>query len=572
MRLGLTAMARSALLAFALNTACTPTGPSTTSSGTTVHATAPKRVKAVVMAELPGLISKFERVLPGSDTVEQMVAAGMVVVDDAGRPRPQAAQDVPSIENGLWKVFPDGSMETDWKLRPGLTWHDGSPLTADDLEFTLTAAKDPETRSLFGRSGYERIDGVRSLDPGTLAVHWQATFIEADRILSPETGARFYGPLPKHLLERPYAETKAGMLDLPYWAQDYVGAGPYKLKQWIPGSFFVVQAFDGYALGRPTIDEFEVQFAQDANAAISRILSGEAEVLLGRGLDLSQATDAAAAWPGGKMDYGFKSWIVTWPQMLNPSPAIITNVQFRRALMYAIDRQQLLDTFLNRLTGVAHSYLNPREPEYPAFKDRITYYEYDPRRTAQMLSDLGYTMGGDGFLRDAGGEPLSVEIRTTAENTLHRPSTLAVQDYWQKAGLHVDVNFIPTQRQRDNEYRANKPGFELLQGRNDLSALSDLHSRTIALPENNYFGSNYARYSNPAFDALIDRYFGTISQADRTEIVAQIMVHISENLNAMGMYYSAEFSLISNRLTNARARQNGISNQTWNVQDWDATS
>lgn len=556
------------LLVLTCLTACAPAVPASSTQGATAPSS-PKRVKAVVMAELPGLISKFERVLPGSDTVEQMVAAGMVVVDDTGRPRAQLAQDVPSIENGLWKVAPDGSMEMDWKLRPGLTWHDGSPLTADDLLFTLTAATDPEVASLFGRSGYDRIESFTSPDQLTLVVRWKATFIEADRILSPETGARFFGPLPRHLLGRQYAEAKTGMLDLTYWAQDYVGAGPYRVKHWAPGTFFVLQAFDGYALGRPKIDEFEVQFAPDANAAISRILSGDAEILLGRGLDLTQATDAAAAWPDGKMDFGFKSWIVTWPQMLNPNPAIITNLQFRRALLHATDRQQVLDTFLNGLTSVAHTYLSPKEPEYPAFKDRVTYYEYDPRRAAQMLNDLGYVMGSDGFLRDGGGEPLTVEVRTTAENTLHRPTTLALQDYWQKAGVHVDVNFIPAQRQRDNEYRANKPGFELLQGRNDLSALSDLHSRVIALPENNYFGSNNARYASPAFDSLIGRYFGTISKTDRIEIVAQIVIHISENLNAMGLFYSAEFSLISNRLTNAHARQNGISNQTWNVPEWD---
>lgn len=539
-----------------------PGGQSTTSTG-------PKRLRGVVMAELPALISKFERVLPGADTVEQMVSAGLALVGDSGRPQAQLAQELPSVENGLWKVASDGTMETTWKLKPGLTWHDASPVTSDDLAFTLTAARDPDTAAWFGRGGYERIERVTNPDAQTLVIRWKSTFIEADRILSPETGARFYGPLPLHLLGRSYQENKAGMLDLPYWAADYVGTGPYKLKQWTPGSFFVLQAFDGYARGRPKIDEFEVQFSTDANTAISRILAGEAEVLLGRGLDLTQATDAAARWPEGKMDYGNKSWIVTWPQFINPNPPIIANLQFRRALLYATDRQQMLDTFLNGLTAVAHTYLSPNEPEFASFKDRVTRYEYDPRRATQMLGDLGYVTGADGFLRDSAGEALGVELRTTAENTLHRPTVLALQDYWQKVGVHVEVVFIPAQRQRDNEYRVTRPGFEVLQGRNDLSALNDLHSRTTALPENNYFGSNYARYMNPALDTLIDRYYSTIPQAERLETVAQIMAHITENLNAMGMYYSAEFSLISNRLTNARARQNGISNQTWNVHEWD---
>lgn len=530
----------------------------------------PKTVRAVVMAELPTLISKGDRSLPGADAIDAMVSAGFVITDDRGLLRPELADAIPDIENGLWKISPDGKMETTWKLKPIVAWQDGTTVSTEDLIFTLEVARDKRMTS-FSRSGYDLIERIDAPDARTLIVHWSQPFIEADRILSTESGSRHTGPLPKHLLEQTYKENWDNFLNSPYWSEDYVGAGPYKLRQWVRGSYMVLEGFDRYVLGRPKIDEFEVRFVPDANAAVASVLSGQSEIVLGRGLSLDQATDATARWADGKMDFGYKSWIAVYPQFINPSPTVIANLQFRRALMHGLDRQQMVDTFLNGLTSVADSYLSPKEPEYQAFASRLVRYEYNPQKAAELIEQLGYRRGADGMLQDAAGQPLAVEIRTTAENTLHRPTVLSIADYWQRLGIRTEVVFIPAQRQTDLEYRSTRSGFELLQNRNDLTALGNsMHSKYTSLPENNYFGAgNLSRYTNPELDALINRYYGTIAHAERTDIVAQVNLFVAENLNQMGMYYSAEFSLVANRLLNARARQSGLSNQTWNVYEWD---
>src|SRR4030095_14283228 len=84
---------------------------------------------------------------------------------------PQLAEAVPTTENGLWRVLPDGRMETTWKLRPGATWHDGTPFTSDDLLFTSTVVRDREL-VIFRDRSFPFIEGIEAPDPQTITVRW----------------------------------------------------------------------------------------------------------------------------------------------------------------------------------------------------------------------------------------------------------------------------------------------------------------------------------------------------------------------------------------------------------------
>src|SRR5207249_11289788 len=101
------------------------------------------------------------------------------------------------IGNGLWKVFPDGRMETTWRIKPGVEWHDGAPYTAEDLLFTLRASMDREL-PLLRRAAYGSIETALAPDPRTVTVRWAKPFIDADTLFSRELAL----PLPRHLLER----------------------------------------------------------------------------------------------------------------------------------------------------------------------------------------------------------------------------------------------------------------------------------------------------------------------------------------------------------------------------------
>ena len=82
----------------------------------------------------------------GLDALEELVSAGLTLRNSDGVLIPQLAESVPTVDNGLWQLFPDGRMETTWKIKPAARWHDGAPVTTADLLFTATVERDKEDR------------------------------------------------------------------------------------------------------------------------------------------------------------------------------------------------------------------------------------------------------------------------------------------------------------------------------------------------------------------------------------------------------------------------------------------
>ena len=402
------------ILLLVLAVACTPVSQ-LPSSGDSALAPQPARFKRVVGAILgdPAIIYRGQKItLPapaGNDELEELVMSGLTGVSgDDAHLVPKLAEIVPSIENGLWVVFPDGRMETTWKLRPNARWHDGTPFTTADLVFTSTVVQDRDL-PMFREPIYSSVESVVARDPLTLVVTWKQTQIFADTLF--QNGPVQNGPFPRHLLESTYLDSKANFTGVPYWGEEFVGTGPFKLREWVRGSHAVLSANDDYVLGRPKIDELVVKFIPDTNALIANILAGEVELTIGRTLLLDQALQVRDQWADGRMDISFKSWLVASPQLITPSPPVIGDARFRKALMYAMDRNQLSESFQGGLVPVADSYLQPNQPQYREIEDRIIRYEYDPRRAAQIIQDLGYAKGPDDMFRDGGGQPLAVEIR-----------------------------------------------------------------------------------------------------------------------------------------------------------------
>ena len=544
-------------------------GPSPQSGGS------PKRVTTSVMDEPSLFNAKLSSVaVRGMDAVEELLHVGLATLDPMGALVPRLAEAVPTIENGLWKLQTDGRMETRARIKAGARWHDGIPLTADDLLFTMVVGRDRELGA-FGNLAYDFIEAVEAPEPDLIVVRWRRPFIEADTMF---TRVRAL-PLPRHILEKPYSEDRASFTELPYWGDEFVGLGPYKLAQWVRGSHLILTANPLYAPGRPEIDEIEVRFISDPNAVIASVLAGSLDVTLGRGLSLEQAVLMRDQWRDGSMEVSPASWIILWPQFLNPEPAVMADIRFRRAAAHAIDRQQLVETLVFGLTSVGHTYLSPRDPAYPTTladpgaqpgAGGIARYEYDPRRAAALIEDLGYTKGTDGQYRDRGGQRLALEVRTSSGDTLRERLLLAVSDYWQRAGVGVEPMVIPRVQAQDAAYFHTFPAFILSRNPNSIAALTNFHSRAIPTAENGFKGTggtNYARYASPDLDSLIDRIFVTIPMAERLGAAGQIVHHMADQVNVIGLFYSTDQNMISSRLLHVNARAEGAT-EAWNAHEW----
>jgi peptide/nickel transport system substrate-binding protein len=548
--------------------ACAPAAsiPAAQSGTQPAPSATPKRIVVSVQAEPAVIIPKLSRVLPGSEAMEVLVNSGMTIVSPIGL-SPLVAEAVPTVENGLWKLLPDGRMETTWKIRPNAAWHDGTPFTAQDLAFTATVGTDIP---FFRHAAYVALTSVEVVDPHTALVHWDRPNILADAVFSSSLDKAVYtAPLPRHLLEQPYLTEKTSFDQLPYWTNQFVGTGPFRLREWVQGSHMLLEANDQYVLGRPKIDSLDVRFLGEANAVVTNVLAGAVDVTLGRGLAIDQALEIQAQKPDADVKIGKFNWVTIYPQFQGPSPSVILDLNFRRALMHALDREEMVTSIQKGLVPVAHAYIGPTDPYYKDIESSIVKYEFDPRKSVQLLESLGYRRSGDGPFRDPTGQTLSIEVRTTAENSIHKVTLPVVTDFWQQVGVDAQPAFTPIQLQTDRKYRATYPGFEMIQHPNQVLAISDFHSRETALPENNYTRSgNNGGYMNSELDALVDRFFQTIPQRDRTQILGQIMHHITENLTQMGLFYQMEPNIVSKRLINVEAKTSG-STPVWNVQDWD---
>jgi peptide/nickel transport system substrate-binding protein len=358
-------------------------------------------------------------------------------------------------------------------------------------------------------------------------------------------------------------------MELRYWREEFVGAGPYKVREWVPGSHLLLEANDRYLLGRPRVDQIEIRLIPDANTLLANVLAGQIELTLGRSLSLEQGLQVRAQWTEGHLETTVSNWITIFPQYLDPDPPIVADVRFRRALLHAIDRQEIVDSLLGGAVPIAHSMIDPGQPEYAAVQARIVSYDYDPRTAAQMVEELGYARGADGLLADGTGQRLSVEIRQAGGDSTRQKVLLSVGDYWRRIGVGMEPHFVSPQRQQDRQYRATFPSFELVQNPNYLRGLTNLHSSQAPLPTNNFSGSNRSRYRDAEFDALYDRFVSTIPRDERLQVLGQITYHLTDRLVLMGLYYGTEITIIGNHLQHVQAAKVRGTTQAWNAHEWD---
>jgi peptide/nickel transport system substrate-binding protein len=565
MRIASVLMLCAAILLTACGTASAPTGAHGGQAIRGGSSAAPKRLTIAIRSDPKALTAKLNSAAgaggsPGAPEIEQMLNNGLAVETKAGGIFPQLAEAVPSAENGLWQVFPDGRMETRYRIRDGAVWHDGTPFTGADVLFTAQVEQDPEL-PIFRNVAHANIDAVESPDPQTVVIRWKKPYIYADRMFSNELGM----PMPRHLLEKTYTEDKENLPNLGYWSREFVGTGPYRLREFTAGSGVMLEANDRYVLGRPKIDQVQVRFILDPSTIGANILAGEVDMNMGGRLSLEWGTQIQAQWRDGRlMPEVTRSMITAYPQFINPSPPVQSEVTFRRALLHAVDRQQILDSLNGGYGHVAHAIVSPTHAEWKDVESAVVKHEYDPGRAARLIQDLGYTRGADGFYRDTAGQRLVLEVRTTANDDGQMKTMASAADFWQQAGIGIDQVASPPQRAQDREYRATRPAFEIVRQPNGAKELSRLYGPNTPLPENEYTGVNRSRHRNPELDGNIDRFLVTIPREERMSVLREIVRYVSDQAIILGIFWDPGPTMISNRVKNAAEPSD-----VWDIHTWD---
>jgi peptide/nickel transport system substrate-binding protein len=534
----------------------------------------PKRLVASVFSNPPGLHAELTAPTgapgstPGLQEIYQLVNGTLTYLDQENERHPGLAEAVPTTDNGLWQVMPDGRMETTWRIREGARWHDGTPMTGDDLRFTLDVYRDRDI-GILTMPELALVEGIDVPDPQTITVRWRQPLISADSLFG---GGISMWPLPRHVLEQAFTENKAGFLGLPYWQGDFVGTGPFRVHEWATSTHIVLHANGDYLFGRPRLDQIEVRFFSDRRAIVAALLAGAIQMPLGRGLypeDVMQVRDSSRDI-NVELRGLLGNVIAVYPQFINPDPPIVGNLAFRRALLMAIDRQEMTETLNHGLSPIAHSWVQPDIPEGRAIENRLVRYPYDVPAATRMIQELGFSKDADGVFRGPDGARLSLQIRTHTQNTSHEPGTLSTARYWKTLGVDAQVEILSADFARDLQWRAEYPGFFFItRGLRIDRPDQNFTRRSVPTTDNRYAGGNTGRVGSVEMDGFIDRYLGAIPFAERMTALGDMVHQQSEQVQVLPLYFQgAAFIVGSNRLQNVIAG----TGQAWNAHLWDITA
>jgi len=523
----------------------------------------------IVRYEVTDLSEKITAGGPSAAT-KRLFNATLALIDGQGAVRPYLAETLPQLGTESWQVLPDGRMVTSYRLRPGLTWHDGQPLTAEDFVFANEVYSTPAL-GLFLSTPQDQIDGVSAPDPLTLRISW--------RSLYPDAGALITGqldPLPRHLLAQPFASfrdeiaTRDAFAGLPYWTGDYVGAGPYRIQSWEPGSSIEGVAFVGHALGSPQIERVVVCIIGDENTALANVLSGAADLAADNALRLEQGLVIQREWEHsgrgrvvvqtGTPHFGifqFRAEFLRAPGLLD--------LRVRQALVFSIDKSGLNEALFEG-QGLMDDSLIPREMRYFSEVERaITKFPYDPRRTAELMTQAGFTRDG-GFFASAQGDRFRPDLLVPSGPQFERQGTLLV-DRWQGAGIDVVSTPLPAVQIRDNVVRAQFPGM-VTQGiglgeRN----LNQFTTAQISAPSNRWAGPNRGGYSHPEYDRLWESFNTTLDRSERDRFVVLMAKHLTEQLPAFPLYFNVAPTPVAAGLQGPEpGTPETLAN--WNIHEW----
>ena len=353
------------------------------------------------------------------EDIESCIVEGLTTTDEQMRVVPLLASEVPTIENGGVRLRGDGGMDVVWKLRPGVTWHDGTPFTSADVRFTVEAINGPDYNPE-STDGFDRISGVDTPDPLTAVVHYR-------EIYAPYDIQFIRGALPKHLL-------RGRDIDR---AQDYnrnpLGTGPYHVVEWRSGEYILLERVPHYWRGDayPRIKRLLFKFLPNTNTRINQLKNGEVHVVALAPWDKYRELAAipsivVARTPGNAYEH------VTLNERTFPPFA---DVRVRRALISALDRQGYARTILDGLAPVADG---PIQPVSWAYTDRVARYPFDPAKARALLDEAGWTPGADG-IRARGGKRLAFTLITQAGYAIRESIAQAVERQLREVGVDVTV-------------------------------------------------------------------------------------------------------------------------------------
>ena len=425
----------------------------------------------------------------------------------------KAAADF-ATEPGLaesWTASDDGLTYT-YTLREGLLWSDGTPLTADDVAWTVNTSRD---QGWMNHSSITANLTATAVDARTVTI--------TSSVPDPKLPTMDVYILPKHIWE----EQAAGDITT-YDALDGVGSGPFTLQEWKSGQSWTMKANPNYWKGAPAIDQVIFRVFTNADAMVAALKKGE--------IDAANAVPSSA-FADLQSTEGIEAIFGTQGSMselamngmgggLGDGHPALQDIAVRHAIHHAIDKQVLFDRVINGY-GVQGTTLSV-SPD-PAWKPAIPeaeQYTYDPAKAQQLLDDAGYVDTNRDGVREmpGGGQELVFRYAERSESEVAAPIRELITGWLEQIGIGTEVSVFDDTQLTDvvasGEYDLFVWGWTPFVDPDPMLSYFRCEQLTTSLDA---YGYNDANWCSDEYDALYTQQNQELDRTKRIELVHQML-------------------------------------------------
>ncbi|MCF8069223.1 MAG: ABC transporter substrate-binding protein [Desulfobacterales bacterium] len=390
-----------------------------------------------------------------------------------------------------------------FSLREGMKWHDGKPVTAEDIAFGMEylPGSDP-TFSYFDCITVK--DSIVIIDDHTI------DFELEQKLGHKYAPFNFFPIMPKHKFKRyKYEMTK-------YDNKQAIGSGPFKLKEFKAGEYIIFEKFAEYWDDRPTVDKISFKPYGGTDAINMALKKGEIDMLGYTGIS-PLAVKILEKQPHLEIVRSPGVALLWLTFNLHPEDSPIGDLEVRKAIVHAIDKERIIQM-------VYHGYATPHDsfiyPELPEYNPNLPKYEHDIEKAKKILDEAGYKdTDGDNLRNDSKkGSNIRIKFLTSTDSAESVKIATLIREQLKKVGLDVNIQALDLDTYYDILYYPQGNGFDMAFGGEEPGPYADWIWEFMRSTEGGGAGWNTAYYQNPEFDKLITALYSEDDMDKRNEI------------------------------------------------------
>ncbi|MHB8730968.1 MAG: ABC transporter substrate-binding protein [bacterium] len=432
------------------------------------------------------------------------------------------------LRGGTIQVVPDlaeswtanaSLTEYTFRLRRNAKWHDGRPVTADDVKFSIDAQLNPKVNA--GMAGVvSAISQVTAVDPATVRMTLKAPYASLPVMLGYNIAI-----VPKHLLDGQDLNQPVAFIQHP------VGSGPFKFKAFAQDSPHEVVANKDYYGGAPLLDGIVFKVIPDGNARLAQLKSGDIDftVIDPPQIAAVQGVPNLQVRRAPQVNYYFFA--------INHERPKFADVRVRQALSYAIDKQAIVKNILKGDGRVATGPINPLLGPY--YNPKVETYPYSLEKAQSLLAEAGWRKGPDGVLADTKGEKFTLLFNGPKGYPVMEQVITYAQQQYEKLGAAVTLDIVdwPVHLQKYHD-RA----YDLLMEWWITPPNADLYDHYYSGSSNNWWS-----YKNDTLDRMLVAARSEPDEKKRIAMYHDIQVLIAKDVPVIYLYYPPELQAMNTR-------------------------